>query len=201
MLLQPTDSRKAPLQIGPTREPAALATLKRYDYSGTVLDLACGTGGIGMLIHAAGHEARISGIDLSPLSLQTSQVRAHYTPPLVAGPLQEEIMRFPTPVDHIVCFGALHFLTATEFIATLARMFMLARKSVAFDVDDVSEEYISKIVARFGEGLRNHNNLLALRRFDIPSGWRKVVEEEGSLFFSPSVQSDVRGLMLRFEKD
>ncbi len=156
---------------------------------------------IGMLIHAAGNKARISGIDLSPLSLQTPQIRAHYTKPLIVGPLQEEIMRFSTPVDHIVCFGALHFLNSTEFIATLVRMFMLARKSVAFDVDDVSQEYIDKIVARFGEGLRNHNNTLALRRFGVPSGWRKVVEQEGSLFYSPSVQIDVRGLMLRFEKD
>ncbi len=169
-----------------------------YDYSSTVLDLACGTGGIGMLIHAVGNKARISGIDLS---LRTPQIRAHYTQPLIVGPLQEEIMRFSTPVDHIVCFGALQSMNSTEFIATLVCMFMLACKSVAFDVDDVSQEHIDKIVARFGEGLRNHNKTLALQHFDVPKGWRKVVEQEGSLFYSPSVQIDVRGSMLRFEKD
>ena len=110
-------------------------------------------------------------------------------------------MRFPTPVNYIVCFGALHFLALTEFIATLACMFMLARKSVAFNVNNVSEEYINKIVARFSEGLRNYNNLLALRRFGVLSGWRKIVKDKGLLFYSPSVQIGVRGLMLRFEKD
>lgn len=48
-----------------------------YDYSGTVLDLACGTGGIGMVIHQANPSAKITGIDVSPLSLQKPYVLKH----------------------------------------------------------------------------------------------------------------------------
>lgn len=39
--------------------------------------------------------------------------------------------------DHIISFGSLHFLPRVEFNAVVARMFMLARKTVAFDVADV----------------------------------------------------------------
>ena len=173
--------------------------IAEYDYSGTVLDLACGTGGTGMLFHEAGWDACVSGVDLSPLSLQTAQVRNHYMEPITVGYVQEEIMR-AAEYDHITCFGALHFLNRTEFNAVLARMFMLARKSVAFDVDDVSPEYVDLIVGRFGEGLRNHNNVAAYKRFGTPKGWRKAVEEEIPLFHSPSVQLDVTGIVVRFER-
>ncbi|MCJ1246355.1 hypothetical protein MMC30_003562 [Trapelia coarctata] len=173
--------------------------LAEHDYSGTVLDLACGTGGTGKLIHEAGWDARVSGVDLSPLSLQSAQVKQYYTEPITVGYIQEEIMR-AGEYDHITCFGALHFLSRIEFNAAVARMFMLARKSIAFDVDNVSPEYIDLIVSRFGEGLRNHNNVAALKRFGTPKGWRKAVEEEIPLFHSPSVQLDVTGYVVRFER-
>ncbi|KAI7775061.1 hypothetical protein LA080_007397 [Diaporthe eres] len=44
--------------------------------------------------------------------------------------------------DHIVCFGALGFLDAVELIAVLARMFLLARKSITFDGAGPSAECI-----------------------------------------------------------
>lgn len=57
----------------------------RSDYTGTVLDLGCGTGGVGARIHEAGWSAEISGVDLSPLSLQTAQVKQHYTGSVSVG--------------------------------------------------------------------------------------------------------------------
>lgn len=170
----------------------------QYSYHGTVLDLACGTGGIGMLIKKAGNNANIHGIDISPLSLRTEQVKRHYATTAV-GLLQDAIMG-EGQYDHIVCFGALHFLTRVQFNAAIARMFMLARKSVAFDVDDVSQEYIDKIIEAYGEGLRNHNLIKAYHRFGIPPGWRKVVEETRPLFYSPSNKLEVNGIVVRFER-
>ncbi|KAH8671827.1 hypothetical protein BGZ60DRAFT_527276 [Tricladium varicosporioides] len=173
-----------------------------YDYSGTVLDLACGTGGIGMVIHQANPSAKVSGIDVSPLSLQKPYILKHYTKPISVGYMQNEIMKFKEQsFDHLVCFGALHFLNRTEFMATLSRMFMVARKSIAFDIDDVDQEYIDAIVKHFGEGLRNYNNLVAIQRFGVPNGWRKVIDERRSLFFSPSIHTDVYGQVIRFEKE
>jgi len=77
---------------------------------------------------------------------------------------------------------------------------MFARKSVAFDVDDVSQAYIDKIIDAYGEGLRNHNHIKAYKRFGTPPGWRKVVEETRPLFYSPSNKLEVTGIVVRFEK-
>jgi ubiquinone/menaquinone biosynthesis C-methylase UbiE len=172
-----------------------------YDYSGTILDLACGTGALGMIIHQANPTAQISGIDVSALSLQKPNVLEHYAQPATLGYMQDEIMKCgEKSFDHVVCYGALHFLDRTEFMAVVSRMFMVARKSIFFEVADVNQEYIDAILKCFGEGLRNHNNVSALRRFGTPKGWEKVVDEWTTSFFSPSVHTDVYGYMVRFEK-
>ena len=130
-----------------------------YDYSGTVLDLACGTGALGVIIRQANPTAQISGIDISALSLQKPNVLEHYAQPTTLGYMQNEIMKCEEKsFDHVVCYGALHFLDRTEFMAVVSRMFIVARKSVFFEVEDVSQEYIDAILKCFGEGLRNHNN-------------------------------------------
>jgi SAM-dependent methyltransferase len=172
-----------------------------HDYSGTVLDLACGTGGVGMVIHQTNPTALISGVDVSAHSLQKPYVLQHYTQPITVGFMQNEIWKYKeNSFDHIVCFGALHFLDRTEFMAVVARMFSIASKSIAFDVDDVDDTYINAIVKCFGEGLRNHNNTVALQRFGVPNGWKKVVDERQSLFYSPSIHTTVFGQLVRFEK-
>jgi hypothetical protein len=56
-----------------------------------------------------------------------------------------------TPVvDHITCFGALHFLNPTEFDAVLSHMFVLARRSVMFDIDDICPAYMQHILRSAG---------------------------------------------------
>lgn len=170
----------------------------QYPYHGSVLDLACGTGAVGMLIKKAGNNAVVRGIDISPLSLETEQVKSYYSSTAV-GLLQDAIMSEGI-YDHITCFGALHFLNRVQFNAALARMFMLARKSIAFDVDDVSQEYIDKIIDAYGEGLRNHNLIKAYKRFGTPPGWKKVLEEVRPLYTSPSNNLEVTGIFVRFEK-
>ena len=103
-------------------------------------------------------------------------------------------------VDHITCFGALHFLNPTEFEAVLSRMFALARRSVMFDIDDLCPMYINYLLEKHGEGLRNYNHVAAYRKFGTPLGWTKVVEEESMIYHSPSVGIDVRGILVRFEQ-
>ncbi|KAG7008610.1 hypothetical protein G7Y79_00005g017510 [Physcia stellaris] len=171
-----------------------------FDYSGSVLDLGCGTGGIGTKIHEAGWTAEISGVDLSSLSLKTAQVMRHYTGSVSVGRIQDEIMG-AGKYDHITSFGALHFLPRVEFNAVIARMFMLARKSVAFDVTDIQPPYNESIIARFGEEIRNHNNVVAYKRFGTPKGWKRALEDEILLFYSPSAAMDVHGIVARFERE
>lgn len=103
-------------------------------------------------------------------------------------------------VDHITCFGALHFLNPTEFDAVLSRMFILARRSVMFDVDDLCPVYIQHVLKSVGEGFRHYNHMATYRKFETPPGWAKVMEEEAVLYHSPNVGVDVSGVYVRFER-
>jgi hypothetical protein len=97
-------------------------------------------------------QARISGIDVSSLSLQMPQVLKYYTPPIKVCFLQDEVMRIDANfLDHVICFSALHSLNRMDFITTLSRIFIVAQKSVAFHVDDASKEYIDSILECLGK--------------------------------------------------
>jgi hypothetical protein len=100
--------------------------------------------------------------------------------------------------DHIVCFGALHFLDTVHLNAVLARMFMLARKSITFEIDDMSQEYIDELKKRYG--LLNSNNVEAMEEFGTPKGWRNVHHQREYLFKSPTTNIDVSGYAMRFER-
>lgn len=59
-------------------------------------------------------------------------------------------------------------------------MFLRARKSVTFDVDDLSETYSKGFPAASSEKCRgkleyNHNNVSQAFRFGVPVGWRGVL--------------------------
>lgn len=62
-----------------------------WDYSGTVLDVACGTGGFGQILHAQGIQTELTGIDLSPGMLKNMEFKKHYKE-LRVGPMEELIM-------------------------------------------------------------------------------------------------------------
>ncbi|KAF9250238.1 hypothetical protein DTO006G1_1654 [Penicillium roqueforti] len=166
-----------------------------WDYSGTVLDVACGTGGFGQFLHAQGIQAEVTGIDLSPGMLENVE---HYRE-LRVGPMEEQIMG-AGEYDHIVCFGALHFLGPVYLNAVLARMFMLARKSVSISVDDVSDEYIQAIKEKHGELTFNANHVKAIEEFGIPKGWKRVYHERRLMYSSPTNGEKVYGYGMRFER-
>jgi len=65
--------------------------IANYDYSGSVLDLACGTGGFGQLLHGQGIQADLTGSDLSPGMLENIEFKKHYKE-LRVGPMEEQIM-------------------------------------------------------------------------------------------------------------
>ena len=100
--------------------------------------------------------------------------------------------------DHIVCFGALHFLDTVYLNAVLARMFMLARKSITFEIDDISQEYIDEIKKNYG--FSNANNVEATEEFGTPKGWKKVHHKQEFMYKSPATNIDVSGYAMRFER-
>ncbi|GIJ89500.1 hypothetical protein Asppvi_008442 [Aspergillus pseudoviridinutans] len=169
-----------------------------YDLSGTVLDVACGTGAMGQVLHEQGIQAEVFGIDLSPCMLEAPNIKKYYKEVRV-GPMQELIMGAGEH-DHITCFGALHFLDTVHFNAVLARMFMLARKSVTFEVDDLDDAYIQEIKRKHGDMTFNANHVQAVAEFGIPKGWKRVYNERHFLYSSPTTKTDVYGYAMRYEK-
>ncbi|GIK02914.1 hypothetical protein Aspvir_006979 [Aspergillus viridinutans] len=169
-----------------------------YDLSGTVLDVACGTGAMGQVLHEQGIQAEVFGIDLSPCMLEAPNIKKYYKEVRV-GPMQDLIMGAGEH-DHITCFGALHFLDTVHFNAVLARMFMLARKSVTFEVDDLDDAYIQGILRKHGDLTFNANHVQAVAEFGIPKGWKRVYSERHFLYSSPTTKTDVYGYAMRYER-
>jgi hypothetical protein len=67
-----------------------------FDFSGTVLDVACGTGAVGRVFHEQGVKAEISGIEISQGMLQTPEIKNYYKHPIRIGPMEELIMVSPS---------------------------------------------------------------------------------------------------------
>ena len=53
-------------------------------------------------------------------------------------------------------------------------MFMLARRSVTFEVDDLEDDYIATVIRKHGALCLNYNNVRAVEEFGVPKGWRLV---------------------------
>jgi hypothetical protein len=173
--------------------------IRTFDFRGTILDLACGTGMFARCLRAAGVRTTISGIDISPASILRAQ--RYYDTPIMLGDIWTEMMKEDsTRYDHISCFGALHFFDAIDFTALLVRMLMRARKSVSFEVDDLSQEYLDRIELAEGPGWRNYNNIEALQAFGVPKGWAKVLEKRTKLYRSPATGVEVSCIQVRFER-
>ncbi|KAL5428344.1 hypothetical protein PMIN04_000779 [Paraphaeosphaeria minitans] len=155
-------------------------------------------GGFGrLLFEKTGCNPDVSGIDVSEAMLEQPDIQAFYKKPLRVGMMQELIMSAGN-FDHIVVFGAMHFLDTAEFNAVLARMFMLARKSVTFEIDDLDSKYLETLEVKFS-GLLNMNNVQAVRDFGVLKGWALVLDKKMFLYSSPSVCGDVYGYGMSFQ--
>jgi predicted RNA methylase len=173
--------------------------VSEFDWAGTVLDLACGTGLLGKLLHEKGASFKIVGVDLSPQMTASPAIRKYYQSPVTIGTMQAAIMQ-PAQFDHLACFGALTYLNDVEFIAVLLRMFMVAQKSINFDLEDVSEEYMQKMT-KDSSILPCYNHAKAWENFKIPAGWKVVHKEYGLLYHDAhETKCDVFDYMIRLEK-
>jgi D-ala D-ala ligase C-terminus/Methyltransferase domain len=63
-----------------------------FDFSGTVLDLACGTGVFGCILHDRGISAEVTGVDISRGMVEAPDIKNHYKRPIRIGPMEELIM-------------------------------------------------------------------------------------------------------------
>ncbi|OGM49683.1 hypothetical protein ABOM_001791 [Aspergillus bombycis] len=174
-----------------------------YDFSGTVLDLACGNGEFGATLHELGVSAKITGIDVSEGMTRSSYIQDHYEKPILIGPMDELIMASSLGMpefDHVVCFAAFQFLDPVHLTACLARMFMVAQRSVTAIHEDLSEAYIENMKQQNGALCSNFNHTSTLAEFGVPKGWKQVLMERFPLYDHPTLGEAVDGLAVRFER-
>ncbi|KAK2031493.1 hypothetical protein LX32DRAFT_681006 [Colletotrichum zoysiae] len=108
----------------------------------------------------------------------------YYKQPIHIKPIEEFIMTADT-FDHVVCF--------------LTRMFMIACRSVSFEIYDTPEKHIEAINTKIGTTAL-YNNAKHFERFLTPKGWKMVFKKEQFLFKSPNSGTDVYGTLYRYEK-
>ncbi|KAA8651096.1 hypothetical protein EYZ11_005316 [Aspergillus tanneri] len=105
-----------------------------------------------------------------------------------------------TDFDHVVCFAAFQFLDPVHLTACLARMFMVARKSVTAIHEDLSDTYIENMKKRNGELCTNFNHISTLEEFGVPKGWKQVLMKHFPLYDNPNIGEVVYGFAIRFER-
>ncbi|KAI0192140.1 hypothetical protein F4808DRAFT_379442 [Astrocystis sublimbata] len=177
----------------------------KYDFEGTVLDCCSGSGGFARYAVDNGVKARFSGADYSVEMIKLPDCQALYEKPILIGPIQETLMQ-ASMHDHVVCFGSLHLFRSFDFVSALSQFFLRARKSVTFDVDNLSQTYIQGSAKAAGEKPEekldyNHNNVEAALRFGTPLGWKAVIyNEERLAYHSPLMKEDVYTRTYRFER-
>ncbi len=170
-----------------------------FDWAGSVLDLACGSGFLGNALHDAGFTSSVlTGVDISPDMAASERIKKYYKKPIHIEPIEEFVMT-ADPYDHIACFNSCQYLHPIVFTAVLSRMFMLACKSVSFEVDDMPQEHIERTNKRVGS-TAIYNNTQAMAQFPTPPGWKRVLEKQQLLFHSPNSNIDVHGTFYRFER-
>ncbi|KAF9372991.1 hypothetical protein CPB97_000876 [Podila verticillata] len=100
-----------------------------------MLDLGCGTGEIKTLVQAI-HDATMTGIDIS----QKMAAQAKHYKKVYLGEMQN-IIPFVGNFDHVVSFGALHFLQKEVFVNVLDRCFAQSGHSIIVGIGEVSDEF------------------------------------------------------------
>jgi SAM-dependent methyltransferase len=170
-----------------------------FDWTGTILDLACGSGFLGSALFDAGFTSTLlTGVDLSSTMCSSERIERCYKQPIHLEPMEEFIMT-ADQYDHIACFNSMHYLPPVVFTAVLSRMFMLARTSVSFEVDNMPQAHIDRTNARVGSSAI-YNNTATMARFPTPPGWKRVLEKEQVLYHSPNSGATVHGTFYRFER-
>ncbi|KAL9601587.1 MAG: hypothetical protein Q9219_002421 [cf. Caloplaca sp. 3 TL-2023] len=189
-------SRSEPLEL------KIAENAKSFDWTGSVLDLGCGTGYLGEVLHTAGSVSDLVGVDLSPGMTSAESVKKFYRQPVTLGPIQDFIFKeVEGSYDHVACYSTLHFFDNPTCTAVIARMFMLARRSVSFEIDDLSPGYLQRFREYADGRWSNWNNTCVGERFPTPKGWKKVQDEYMYFYHSVHLDSDVHGRFFRYEKE
>ncbi|KAI0025615.1 hypothetical protein F4780DRAFT_775062 [Xylariomycetidae sp. FL0641] len=164
----------------------------------SVLDVGCGQGVFGGLLASYHPDVLLYGTDMSEAMIEAPQIKQLYQSPIHVGPMEQTLISSPT-VDHITCFSVFQYVPPMTFLAAVSQMFLKARKSITFDVPEVSAEYVRKL-KNVPELSRPIDNLAALERIGIPAGWEMVMHRHCLSYTEPNYDHDVYSRYIRFER-
>jgi SAM-dependent methyltransferase len=180
--------------------------VKNYDFQGTVSDLACGTGFFGRLLTENGFRnsqrtGRLFGFDLSPGMVDLCRKTGVYDQVYVSG-MQTCLLQYfgHGEVDHIVCFGAVHFLSPEEFASFLVQCFIIANKSITVAVDEIPDSYNEHLREKGLSHMHSTNHLGNMEAFGEPQSWLLVSRRRHYSWTSPTTGDDVYSTFFRFER-
>ncbi|KAM3436616.1 hypothetical protein MY4824_004209 [Beauveria thailandica] len=183
--------------------------LSAADYSGTIFELACGTGLFGQLLSkdkkwtASRETNRLFGFDISPAMLKICSDTGYYdgTHLDAMETTLVNFARYAAAVDHVVCFAAIQFLRPEAFHFVLVLCFAIAGRSITVGVDEIPDGYNAALdEAGFGH-MRQHNHVANMESFGEPPGWRLKQREREYSWTSPKTGDDVYATYFRFERD
>lgn len=169
-------------------------------WTGTVLDVGCGQGVFGGLVasYYRKGDTELYGFDLSEAMIKAPHIQKHYQLPIRTGPMEQVLVECPAP-DHIACFSVLQYVTPMTFMAVLPQMFRKARKSVTFDIPEITSEY-ARLLENVPELARPTDHLRSLERIGTPPGWRIRTWRYCLSYTEPNYEMDVYSRYIRYER-
>ncbi|KAK6354353.1 hypothetical protein TWF730_008761 [Orbilia blumenaviensis] len=173
--------------------------VQTYNFDGLVLDIGCGTGLLARIHGNPQNLSRFIGMDVS-LEMKTECLRHGQYECVFVGPMQRLLVAYADPADHIVCFGALHYLDVNELSMVLSRAFQLARLSVTFTIDEIPDSYKEAQSLRGSGYMAGSNHLSEIESYGTPVGWRKVDRSRNMGWVSPTTGVEVYTSIFRFER-
>ncbi|KAG6013528.1 hypothetical protein E4U43_007244 [Claviceps pusilla] len=199
------------VRTGDVTVDASLAKLvDKFDYSGTILDLGCGTGCFGRIM---GQSPKFSqqqtspcegsyhllGCDISPGMLDICRKTGHYHSTHLDS-IEAMLTNLTQSIDHMVSSSALHLLRPEIFSLVVALMFVHANKSITLSVDEITNAYKANL-ARLGiKMFPSFNHLAGMEMFGEPKGWRLVSRERVFSWVSPKTGDRIYTTYFRFER-
>ncbi|GAB0136379.1 hypothetical protein EsDP_00004680 [Epichloe bromicola] len=186
----------------------------RFEFSGTVLDLGCGTGFFGRLLAdkskkssslaASKQESRLLGCDISPGMLETCRTSGLYDVLYLAS-MEATLLKisnsdYAKDVDHITSFSAIHFLRPEMFSFVMVLCFVLANRSITINVDEIPDSYNENLKEKGLDFMHSINHLANMEAFGEPKGWRLVSREREYSWTSPTTGDRVNTTYFRFER-
>ncbi|EEU41558.1 uncharacterized protein NECHADRAFT_97815 [Fusarium vanettenii 77-13-4] len=183
----------------------------KFNFDGSLLDIACGTGLFGRLIraqqqtHSNGtsstcQKSRHVGLDISSEMARLAKESGYDH--VFVGPVQEVLPTITESFDHIMCYQAIHFVSTFEVSLVLSRCFQLAKKSVTIGVDEIPEAYNEAIkkLPPPNNVMTSINHVQEVRDFGVPRGWKLALEEQVFGWKSPNTNVDVNTTLFHFER-